>query len=64
MKKLKLERKYEQEVKRFESMEKLKKIEQARLASEKEFSEKLFDYSVKLDQKNLQSQQRALENQK
>ena len=51
MKKLRIERKYGLEVKKMESMEKIKRIEQSRMANDKEHNEKLFDVSVKLDQK-------------
>ena len=51
MKKLRIERKYGLEVKKMESMEKIKRIEQSQMSNDKEHNEKLFDVSVKLDQK-------------
>ena len=51
LKKLRIERKYGLEVKKMESIERMKRIEQSRLANDKELNEKLFDVSVKHDQR-------------
>ena len=61
LKKLKLERKYEGEAKRMQSLEKFKRMEQSRKASDAERGHKLTSIAEKLDQKLQQSEQKLRE---